>query len=191
VAGGLLVVGLGNPGPGYQNNRHNFGFMVVDELVRKALFSAPWQGKFFGHYTKIAIDHLSYTVLKPMTFMNLSGKSVARAVQFLGFELHDTVVVHDEVDLAFNAIRIKEGGGTAGHKGLASIENMLGDGGFIRVRMGVGRPAEGSVSDYVLADFNPEERSLLGDIIGQGVAAIQMVAKEGVAAAMNAFNRRR
>ena len=187
----LLVVGLGNPGPRYQHNRHNFGFMVLEKLAEECLYPVTWQEKFSGQITKITRDQITYTLLKPMTFMNLSGKSVARAVQFFGFALDDIVVVHDEIDLEFETVRVKAGGRTAGHKGLRSIKNTLGESGFNRVRMGVGRPEHGSVSDYVLSDFSIEEQRALSDVIHRGSLAVQMIAKEGMAAAMNEFNRRR
>ncbi len=185
----VLVVGLGNPGPKYNLNRHNFGFMVLEELARSTPFAPSWQEKFKGQFTKITAGDVSYTLLKPLTFMNLSGHSVSRAVQYFGFSLEQIIVVHDEIDLPFEAMRIKNGGGTAGHKGITSIKNELGDGGFARVRMGVGRPVHGSVSDYVLSDFSRDEQAALPDLLTRGSQAVQAIAREGITPAMNTFNR--
>lgn len=185
----VLVVGLGNPGPKHAWNRHNIGFMVLDELVRITPFPASWQEKLSGQIAKITLDGISYTLLKPLTYMNLSGRSVNRTVHYFGFDLGQLIVVHDEIDLPFESMRIKNGGGTAGHKGITSIKNELGDGGFVRVRMGVGRPAHGSVSDYVLSDFSKEEQAVLPELLSRGSKAVQAIATEGVVSAMNAFNR--
>jgi PTH1 family peptidyl-tRNA hydrolase len=185
----LLVVGLGNPGPRYASNRHNFGFMVVDELAGR---SGPvsWREKFSGQLSRIRLGDVTYTLLKPMIYMNLSGRSVSRAAAFFGFDSKDIIVVHDELDLEPGTVRVKNGGGTAGHKGLASIKELLGDADFTRVRMGIGRPARGSVTDYVLEDFSADERAGLGDILERGADAVQHIAALGVASAMNEFNRR-
>ncbi len=185
----FLVVGLGNPGPKYANNRHNFGFMVADELAGRVIVPS-WREKFSGLLSKIQLGDRQFTLLKPLTYMNLSGRSVSRAVGFFGVDLSRIIVIHDELDLAFGTVRIKNGGGTAGHKGIASIKELLGDGGFIRVRMGIGRPQHGSVSDYVLKDFTPDEAAGLEAVVKRGADAVQHIALEGVIPAMNEFNRR-
>lgn len=184
-----LVVGLGNPGPKYAKNRHNFGFMVADELADRSLFPS-WREKFSGLFAKVQLGDFSFTLLKPMTFMNLSGKSVSRAVGFFDVPRENIIVVHDELDLAFGTVRVKNGGGTAGHKGITSIKNLLGHAEFPRVRMGIGRPEHGSVSDYVLKDFSADETISLHDVVKRGADAVQSIAESGVTAAMNEFNRR-
>ena len=184
----VLIVGLGNPGPKYAGNRHNFGFMVVDLLAARHM--GTFRDKFNGALARVNVGLDSYTLLKPLTFMNLSGQSVSRAVQYFNFDLQSIIVVHDELDLPFGAIRIKNGGGTAGHKGITSIKNLLGDGGFIRVRMGIGRPVHGSVSDFVLKDFASDEAAALDDVVKRGADAVEHIARHGVIAAMNEFNRR-
>ena len=184
----VLVVGLGNPGPKYAMNRHNLGFMVVDELARRA--GAGFRDKFNGALTRVNSGLSSMTLLKPFTFMNLSGQSVSRAVQFFSVDIRDIIVVHDELDLSFGTLRVKDGGGTAGHKGLNSLKRELGDTDFVRVRMGIGRPERGSVSDYVLSDFNAEERAELVDVVERGADAVEMLVDKGAAMTMNEINRK-
>ena len=184
----VLVVGLGNPGPKYAGNRHNFGFMVADLLAARHWGS--FRDKFNGALARVNVGLDSYTLLKPMTFMNLSGQSVSRAVQYFNFDLPDIIIIHDELDLPFGTIRVKNGGGTAGHKGITSIKKELGDGGFLRIRMGIGRPERGSVSDFVLKDFNSEERAELDDVVARGADAVTLLVEKGPAFAMNQLNRK-
>lgn len=184
-----LVVGLGNPGPKYARTRHNMGFFVLDEVARRAGVTG-WHEKFSGLFVRTRVAHRSCTLLKPMTYMNLSGRSVSRALQFFAGEIGQLVVVHDEVDLPFGAVRVKEGGGTAGHNGLNSIKDQLGDPGFLRVRLGVGRPERGEVADHVLGGFSSEDLAELPDVVARGADAVEAVLADGVTAAMNAFNRR-
>lgn len=186
---GALVVGLGNPGPRYAGNRHNFGFMVLEKLLFRTGF-VTWREKFSGQVARVQLEGVSCTLLQPLTYMNRSGRSVSRAAQFYQVGISNIVVVHDEVDLEYGTIRVKNGGGTAGHKGLASIKRELGDAGFLRVRMGVGRPVHGDVSDFVLSDFSPDERVVLEDLVQRGADAVSTLVTSGVTAAMNEFNRR-
>ncbi len=186
---GALVVGLGNPGAEYARTRHNFGFFVIDELFGQA-GGISWQEKFKGAFCRLRVDRLPVTLLKPMTYMNRSGSSVARAAQFFDYSPPQIIVVHDEVDLEFGTVRVKCGGGTAGHKGLISIKQQIGNAEFIRVRMGIGRPVHGDVSDYVLSRFSTEQEIILMDIIGRGVNAVTHILTSGATAAMNEFNKR-
>ena len=152
-----LIVGLGNPGPQYARNRHNVGFMAADAIARAHLFS-PFRKKFAGEFAEGAFAGVRAALLKPMTFMNDSGSSVAAAARFFKVPAEDIVVVHDEIDLAPGRLRVKLGGGTAGHNGLASIADHLGAD-FMRVRIGVGHPGDPDrVADYVLSDFAKAER---------------------------------
>jgi peptidyl-tRNA hydrolase, PTH1 family len=185
----FLVVGLGNPGPKYASNRHNFGFMVVDELAGRA-GPVSWREKFSAELSRIRLGDVTYTLLKPMTYMNLSGRSVSRAASFFGLGSEEIIVVHDELDLEMGIVRVKNGGGIAGHKGLASIKELLGNADFTRVRMGIGRPNRGSVTDYVLDDFSADERAGLADLLERGADAVHHIATLGLASAMNEFNRR-
>lgn len=192
-----LVVGLGNPGKKYERNRHNVGFMVVERLARahglpdfKEKFSAVWtRGEIAAGGGRHAV-----ALLEPQTYMNLSGDSVQPAAAFLKVEPAQVIVVHDELDLSWRDIRLKVGGGHAGHNGLRSIIQRLGTPEFVRLRVGVGRPPpgfRGDVADFVLADFDALERSELPDVVDRAVAAIERVVADGIAAAMNAVNTKK
>lgn len=152
-----LIVGLGNPGPEYARNRHNVGFMAADAIVRRHRFS-PWRAKFAGEIAEGELAGERVLVLKPMTYMNDSGSSVAAAARFFKVPVGDVIVLHDEIDLAPGKVRIKKGGGHAGHNGLRSIDDHMGSD-FLRVRIGVGHPGDPDrVADYVLSDFSKAER---------------------------------
>ena len=152
-----LIVGLGNPGPDYARNRHNIGFMAADAIVRRHRFS-PWRAKFAGEFAEGDLAGERALVLKPMTYMNESGAAVVQAARFFKVPVEDIVVLHDEIDLAPGKVRVKKGGGHAGHNGLRSIDDRMGPD-FSRVRIGVGRPGDPDrVADYVLSDFSKAER---------------------------------
>jgi len=191
-----LVVGLGNPGKKYERNRHNVGFMVVERLARshgmpdfKEKFSAVWtKGELAGRGGRHPV-----ALLEPQTFMNLSGDSVQPAAAFLKVDPSHVIVVHDELDLPWKDVRLKVGGGHAGHNGLRSIMQRLGTPEFVRVRVGIGRPPpgfRGDVADFVLADFDAMERSELPDVVDRAALAIEKVVADGISAAMNAVNTR-
>ena len=165
-----LIVGLGNPGPQYARNRHNVGFMAAEGIARAHLFS-PFRKKFSGEIAEGAIAGVRAVLLMPMTYMNDSGVAVAAAARFFKIPVEDIVVLHDEIDLAPGKLRVKRGGGTAGHNGLASIADHLGAA-FLRVRIGVGHPGDPDrVADYVLSDFAKAEREEWVDKLLAGVAA--------------------
>jgi len=154
-----LVVGLGNPGPKYTNNRHNIGFMAADEIVRRHSLSAP-RRKFQGDLSEGDIAGERVLVLKPTTFMNESGRAVGEAVRFYKLSTNDVIVIYDEIDLAAEKIRVKQGGGHAGHNGLRSIDAHLNDKNYWRVRLGIGHPGDKSqVSNHVLGDFSKQDRA--------------------------------
>ena len=181
-----LVVGLGNPGRKYEGNRHNVGFMAVDEL-RRAAGLPDFKEKFSAVWTKGD----SFALLKPTTFMNLSGDSVQPASSFLKVPPSDIIVLHDELDIPFGDVRLKQGGGHAGHNGLRSIIERLGTPDFLRIRIGIGRPPpgfRGDVADYVLQDFDASSRAELPAIVDRAVKAAQLVMEKGVTFAMNAVN---
>jgi PTH1 family peptidyl-tRNA hydrolase len=190
-----LVVGLGNPGKKYAKNRHNVGFMVVERLAEahglpgfKEKFSAVWTR---GEVLAKGGDRHPIALLEPQTFMNLSGDSVQPAASFLKVNPSHVIVVHDELDLPWRDVRLKVGGGHAGHNGLRSIIQRLGTPEFVRVRVGVGRPPpgfKGDVADFVLADFDTMERAELPDVVDRATAAIEKILAEGLAPAMNAIN---
>ncbi len=159
----LLFVGLGNPGARYAGNRHNIGFMALDAIAR-ANKAAPWRRRFQGEATEAVIGGERVILLKPETFMNESGRSVAEAMRFFKISLGDIVVFHDELDLAPAKLRVKTGGGNAGHNGLRSITALCGNE-YRRVRMGIGHPGDKSlVHPYVLSDFAKSERDWVDDL---------------------------
>ena len=189
MEGGALVVGLGNPGPKYAATRHNVGFMVADALQSRAA-AAGWQEKFQGLAARAELAGRPALLLKPLTYMNLSGRSAARAAAFFRIGVPEIVVVHDDLDLEFGVVRVKVGGGTGGHKGLVSCTAELADPGFVRVRVGIGRPPFGDATDYVLQAFSKSEAAELGDVVERAADAVVAVVKSGTVKAMNEFNRK-
>ncbi|HTE54869.1 MAG TPA: aminoacyl-tRNA hydrolase [Kofleriaceae bacterium] len=194
-----LIAGLGNPGRKYERNRHNIGFRVVDELVRRHDLG-PLREKFGGQAAMGAIARQRALVLKPMEFMNHSGFAVQRAAQFHGTEPAELVVVHDEIDLPFARLRLKAGGGHGGHNGIRSVAEQLGSNDFLRVRIGVGRPerpaaagaasepVQGRVSGHVLGDFPAEMDREIAELVGRASDAVEAILARGIRAAMNDFN---
>lgn len=159
-----LIVGLGNPGDKYAMNRHNVGFMAVDR-IREAHGFGPWRSRFQGMTSEGSLGGEKVLLLKPMTYMNDSGRSVGEAARFLKVPLADVTVIHDEIDLAPGRLRAKTGGGHAGHNGLRSIHAHLGDG-YHRVRIGVGHPGhKDAVPGYVLRDFPKADGGWLDDLL--------------------------
>ena len=162
-----LFVGLGNPGKQYEETRHNIGFRVIDALVASHQARDISKSTFYGELYRTA----STLFLKPTTYMNLSGKSVLPVKQFFKVEMENIIVIHDDIDLPFGAVRFKRGGGHGGHNGLKSIDSMIGKA-YLRIRIGVGKPERKSqVADYVLAPFSEEERSTLEMLIAYVVKA--------------------
>ena len=152
-----LIVGLGNPGTQYQKTRHNVGFIVVDEIFHHGFFSENWQKKFNGLTVAGEIEGQKVLLLKPETFMNLSGQAVVAACSFFKIPPSDVIVIQDDIDLPLGKIRVKQGGSSAGHNGIKSIDAAIGPD-YHRIRIGVGRP-EGpmDVADYVLSAFSKEQ----------------------------------
>ncbi|MGN6105799.1 MAG: aminoacyl-tRNA hydrolase [Kofleriaceae bacterium] len=192
-----LVVGLGNPGPKYERNRHNIGFQVVDELVRKHGLPS-WSAKLGGETSAglIATERgrERAVLLKPMEYMNLSGFAVQRLAQFHKVEQERILVVHDEIDLPFGVVRLKSGGGHGGHNGLRSIIEQLGNK-FARLRMGVGRdpkapPGSKDAAGWVLADFPSAHHPTVDRMIAAGCEDIESVLALGIVPAMNQHNAR-
>lgn len=184
----LLVVGLGNPGREHTRDRHNAGWMVVDELARR--HGASFRSKFSGQLGDARLEGGErVALLKPETYMNLSGQSLGAAARFYKVEPGAIVVVHDEVDLEPGRLQVRLGGGLAGHNGLRSVRQVLGTPEFLRVRVGVGRPGRGDrrpVADYVLSPFAPEEDAEAW--IAAGADAVEAVARDGLEAAQRSFN---
>ena len=186
----VLIVGLGNPGPKYTNTRHNIGFLVIDRLAEQLGVQLSQQ-KFNGHYGQGSLPTgTPITLLKPQTFMNLSGKSVAPCAQFFKIPPERMIIVHDELEFPFGIIRIKVGGGHAGHNGLKSIHASMGTNAFLRLRVGIGRPQRGSVSDYVLSSFSGDDSPWLDDVCRLAVDDITEIITQGPRKAMNLIHAR-
>lgn len=148
-----LLVFLGNPGRQYERTRHNAGWLVCDDMH----IDAPWQQKFHGIWSQVRGRTGQVRILKPQTFMNVSGQSVSEAAHFFGIEPEEILVIHDDLELPFGTVRLQSGGGLQGHNGLRSIKQHLGTDRFLRLRIGIGRPARGDVSSFVLSRFSPDE----------------------------------
>ena len=160
----LLLVGLGNPGPRYAGNRHNIGFMAVDEIVRRHGFG-PWRGRFQGQLSEGRLGALKLLALKPETYMNESGRAVGEALRFYKLDPADLLVFHDEINLRFGKVKVKRGGGAGGHNGLRSIDAHVGRD-YRRVRLGVGHPGHKDlVHPHVLKDFSKEEAKAVDKLI--------------------------
>jgi PTH1 family peptidyl-tRNA hydrolase len=185
----LLVVGLGNPGREYARNRHNVGYLVVDELARR--HGATWRSKFSGQVAEIRLDGHKVALLKPETYMNESGRSVGAAARFFKLEPDAVLVVHDEGDFDLGRVELKVGGGLGGHNGLRSLAQHLGTQDFLRLRIGVGRPERGDprpLADYVLSDFEPHDDA--ESLVARAADAVETLDAEGVERAQAAVNRR-
>src|SRR5205085_5889268 len=183
----LLVVGPGNPGREHARDRHNVGWMVVDELARR--YGASWKGKFSGQLAEIRVDGHRVALLKPETYMNESGRSVGGAARFYKVEPDAVLVIHDEIDLDHGRLQARRGGGLAGHNGLRSIAAHLGSQEFLRLRVGVGRPGRGDArapADYVLSPFTPDQDA--EDLVTRAADAVETLDAEGLDRAQAKFN---
>ncbi len=185
----LLVVGLGNPGAEYAHTRHNVGFDVV-ELLAERHGGRLRKGKERALVDEVRIGGRRVALAEPQTYMNLSGESVAPLVRRFGIDdLHHLVVVHDELDLPAGRLRVKVGGGLAGHNGLRSIRAHLHDDDFVRVRIGVGKPpSREHGADHVLRRVGKADRQLLTEVVAVAADAVEAILADGAEAAMNAFN---
>jgi len=185
-----IIIGLGNPGKKYERTRHNAGFLAVDEIARDLRFSLS-QEKYHAFIGKCRIGDEAALVAKPQTFMNESGRSVGAVLRYTYAKPADLIVVHDELDLPLGTVRVKTGGGHGGHNGLRSIIEHIGTPDFIRVRVGVGRPAPGrDAADYVLSPFAAEEREAAVLAIARAAEAVKAVVRDGLTKAMNDLNRK-
>ncbi len=191
-----LIVGLGNPGRGYASNRHNIGFMCLGHFARTQgiRFDKKQAGARTGGGE---IAGTRVVLAKPQTYMNLSGESVSRLVRKFGVGPDDLVVIHDDLDLSVGKIRIRQDGGSGGHKGIESIVSSLGSEDFLRLRVGIGRPtvtegstqlSEADIIDYVLSDFLPDQRVVMVTVIPRVSEALHCLLSEGLTAAMNRYN---
>ena len=184
----FLIVGLGNPGREYKDNRHNVGFMLVDRLmVRFNARMSRLQVKAL--VTSLTYESRKLILAKPQTYMNLSGQSIQGLAHFYKIPLENMIVAHDDLDLPFGTIRIRPGGGPGGQKGVASTIERLGSKDFRRLRIGIGRPpGRMDPSDYVLQNFARADLPLLSEILDRAADAVMMFVTEGLNPAMNRYN---
>lgn len=183
-----LVVGLGNPGREFRANRHNVGFMAADRLAER-LGTSFSRLESKALVAKADFDGYRLILAKPQTYMNLSGQAVAALVKFYKIPLENLIVVYDDVDLPFGILRLRPGGGSGGHKGMASIIERLGTQDFPRLRIGVDRPpGRMEAADYVLQDFNPNQVESLPFILDRAVEALLFYVSQGLTTAMNKYN---
>ena len=190
-----LIVGLGNPGRGYANNRHNVGFVCLNHFARtQGIRFDRKQGK-----ARIGIGEVAGSkviLAKPQTYMNLSGQSVSRLIKKFNINLNDLLVIHDDLDLPLGKIRIRHGTSSGGHKGIDSIISSLGSQDFSHLRVGIGRPiatgnaqiSEADIIAYVLSNFTSEEKQIIVQVIPRVSEAIYCLLTEGLATAMNKYN---
>lgn len=182
-----LIVGLGNPGRKYEGTRHNIGFEVLRRLGDRYRLTLT-QKKFSGVFATGSVAGQDVVLLEPHTYMNKSGKSVQAACQFYNVDASDLIVLHDDIDLSPGTVRIKDGGGHGGHNGLRDIISRIGGRDFVRIRLGVGRPEHGDVTNHVLGRFSGEERDLAAEMVEEGCDAIETVLTDGVGQAQNRFH---
>lgn len=183
----VLVAGLGNPGRKYARTRHNAGWLVIDELARR--HDGSFRSKFSGQLAEVRVNGCRVALIKPETYMNESGRSIAAAGRFFKTAPASLLVVHDDVDLDEGRLQARNGGGLAGHNGLRSIAQALGTQEFLRLRIGVGRPGRGdsrSVADYVLSPFTAETDA--DALVSRAADAVETVAREGLDDAQRRFN---
>ncbi len=186
-----LIVGLGNPGAEYQETRHNIGFLVADALIKRLLGDVVLKSKYNGKYVDKNMFGRKIFFLKPQTYMNLSGGSIAgicRAEKLLPEEI---LVIHDDMDLQLGDIKLKIGGGSAGHNGIESIIASLESNKFIRLKVGIGRKQDVLMSDYVLSKFTEEEHIILKNSVALSIDAVKLTIARGISVAMNAFNAKK
>lgn len=186
-----IVVGLGNPGPQYERTRHNVGHMVLDELAARTggTFSVHKQSRAQIIETRLRPGGPRLVLAKPLTYMNLSGGPVASLLKFFGSAAENLIVVHDEVDIDFEAVKLKRGGGEGGHNGLRDISKAIGTKDYLRVRTGVGRPpGRMDTADYVLKPFNTAQAQVLPLLTDKAAAAVERIIDDGLTAAQNAIH---
>ena len=183
-----LVVGLGNPGARYENTRHNAGFMTADRIARDFNISFD-KRKFDCAFGRGFIEDVEVLLAKPMAFMNRSGPPIQKLAHFFRIQCKEMVVIHDDIDLVFGRLKIKEKGGHGGHNGIRSLMDAFGGGDFVRLRIGVGRSELGdNVTDHVLGRFSEQNAEVLSRIISGGRDAVVTVLCKGSKAGMNLFN---
>ena len=186
-----LIAGLGNPGRRYAGSRHNVGYLVVDELARRwRIDAARHDRRCEGLLAEGSAAGQRVVLLKPTTFMNLSGRSVAAVWRFYKLAFADVLIVHDDLDLPVGQIRLRAVGSAGGHKGLLDILRHLGSPEVPRLRIGIGKVYQAATVEYVLSRFEPQEREIIEQTLGRAADAVECWLRDGIDAAMNAFNRK-
>ncbi|MCO4794045.1 MAG: aminoacyl-tRNA hydrolase [Bacteriovoracaceae bacterium] len=183
-----LVVALGNPGREYEETRHNIGQMILEKLSFHS--DLVWKSKFKGQWASKETELGKVYFLVPETYMNLSGESVAPLCKFFKVSIENILVVHDELDLPYGTLMFKNGGGLAGHNGLKSIAQLMGGQSFTRLRVGIGRPERGSVSDFVLSTFSSEEKINIDDVLELGAKGIESFCEKGFEKTAKSFGKK-
>jgi peptidyl-tRNA hydrolase, PTH1 family len=182
-----LIVGLGNPGKRYEPTRHNIGFMALEKLAAQLKIELK-QKSFNSLWGKGILAGKKILLAQPQTFMNLSGTAVRQLQSFFKTDISNLIIIHDDLDLPFGAVRLKAGGGTAGHKGLASIESNLGTSDFMRVRLGIGKPVDKSrIEGYVLEPFREEEQVVLPEVLQRAADASAEIVLNGLQKAIGKY----
>ena len=185
-----LVVGLGNPGNKYEDTRHNAGFLVADKIAQDFNISLN-KTKFDATFGRGFIENTDVLLAKPLAFMNRSGPPLQKLAHYFKIPGEDMLIIHDDIDLAFGRLKIKEKGGHGGHNGMRSIMDAFGGGNFVRLRIGVGRSEEGeNVTDHVLGRFSADTAEMVGRVISAARDAVVTVLCEGTKVGMNTFNRK-
>lgn len=185
----IIIAGLGNPGSKYQWTRHNAGFLFLDRIANLENLSIT-RKQFGGFTAEWERNGKRLILLKPQTYMNLSGRSIMPALQFYKLKPEQLIVVHDEIDLPLGTARMKQGGGHGGQNGLRSIMEMLGRNDFLRLRLGIGRPLHGDVSSYVLGNFTPPEMEVFARVLDGALDLLETALDEGVPKAMSLYNNK-
>ncbi|MEM1283121.1 MAG: aminoacyl-tRNA hydrolase [Chlamydiota bacterium] len=188
----LLIVGLGNPGRKYEMTRHNIGFIILEAIAHLHGWRFKDESRFEGKAVKGQVGDTKVHLLMPQTYMNESGRSVRRYLDFFKMTPEQVVVVVDDVDIPFGMVRLRESGGAAGHNGLKSIQKHIGTQKYLRMRMGIGekRHAQQDLADHVLSRFTSEETTVLGSFVEKGVATLLRVTHEEISAVMNDVNKK-
>jgi PTH1 family peptidyl-tRNA hydrolase len=187
-----LIAGLGNPGPRYAESRHNVGFLVVDELAQRwATAVTRYDRHFEGLTGQAQAGGDTVLLLKPATYMNLSGRSVAAAWRFYKLATADVLIIYDDLDLPVGSVRVRASGSAGGHNGMSDVLRQFGTEDVARIRLGIGKVHRDVTVDYVLSRFFPEERPAIAAAVGLAADAAQCWTRQGVAAAMNQYNRKR
>ena len=185
----MLIVGLGNPGDKYDRTRHNIGFMLADKLAEE--YSATFSKGFRGEHAEFFLNGSKHYILKPQTYMNLSGESVQLIAAYFKIEPEDIIVAHDDLDIEFGRLKLKKGGNDGGHKGIRSMIQMLSDKSFIRLKMGIGKDGRKDTIGHVLGKFSQEETEKLDEFIDTSVKAVVCCINESIKVAMNTFNTKK